>query len=144
MYSGTRQLKKIDKSRVVSKCFVDNGTVFFTCLGKYKHENADFYTCGWHAALILTKLNEVGSALFWNFSPIWTQNEHQKKFHQSHSDLPARQHSQTSLEWAELAILLSWYIRMALMKKNLMLILCLYRWKVSEKCTPNFVPFRKG
>ena len=37
-------------------------------------------TCGWWAALTLTKLNKVGSALFWNFSPIWTQNQLPRKF----------------------------------------------------------------
>ena len=36
-------------------------------------------TCGWKAALTLTKWNKVGGALFWNSLPIWTQNQHQKK-----------------------------------------------------------------
>ena len=35
-----------------------------------------FPTCGWKAAITLTKWNKVGSALFCNSLPIWIQNEH--------------------------------------------------------------------
>ena len=36
--------------------------------------NTTSSTCGWWLFLTLTKLNKVGSAFFWNTTPLWTQN----------------------------------------------------------------------